>query len=78
MTIISLRHMPSKLQEAIRRRAGKDGLSLNKTVHELHHDLDHLAGTWSDQEAADFDATLLEQRTVDPKSSQENPGGVTA
>jgi hypothetical protein len=37
------------------------------TDRKLHHDLDHLAGTWSDEEAAAFDAALLEQRRVDPE-----------
>jgi hypothetical protein len=37
------------------------------TRRELHHDLDHLAGTWSDEEAAAFDAALIEQRRVDPE-----------
>lgn len=82
MTAITLRNIPPKVQEAIRRRAGADGLSLNKAVirmleeaagqrttarRELHHDLDHLAGTWSDEEAAAFDAALIEQRRVDPE-----------
>ena len=82
MTAITLRNIPQTLQEVIRKRAGKDGLSLNKTVirmleeaagqrtttgRELHHDLDHLAGTWSDEEAAAFDAALAEQRRVDPE-----------
>ena len=82
MTAITLRNIPPTLQEVIRKRAGKDGLSLNKTVirmleeaegqrtttgRELHHDLDHLAGTWSDEEAAAFDAALAEQRRVDPE-----------
>jgi antitoxin FitA-like protein len=82
MTAITLRNIPTKLQEAIRRRAGKDGLSLNKTVirmleeaagqrttadHELHYDLDHLAGTWSEEDAAAFDEALAEQRRVDPE-----------
>jgi plasmid stability protein len=79
MTAITLRNIPLKLQEAIRQRAGKDGLSLNKTVlrmleeaasqragRELHHDLDHLAGTWSAEEAAAFEAALAEQRRIDP------------
>jgi hypothetical protein len=34
---------------------------------QLHDDLDHLAGTWSDEEAALFDAALVEQRKVDPE-----------
>lgn len=81
MTAITLRNIPPKLQEVIRKRAGADGLSLNKTVlrmleeaagqrsvsRELHHDLDHLAGTWSEDEAAAFEATLIEQRAVDPE-----------
>ena len=82
MTAITLRNIPPRLQEAIRRRAGRDGLSLNKAVlrmleeaagqrnttrRELHHDLDHLAGTWSAEEAAAFDTALVEQRRVDPE-----------
>ena len=34
---------------------------------ELQHDLDRLAGTWTDEEAAAFDARLVEQRKVDPE-----------
>ena len=81
MTAITLRNIPPKLQEVIRKRAGADGLSLNKTVlrmleeaagqgkrgREIHHDLDHLAGKWSDEEATAFEAALVEQRTVDPE-----------
>lgn len=82
MTAITLRNIPLKLQEAIQQRAGADGLSLNKTVlrmleeaagqrtsgrQELHHDLDHLAGTWSEEEAETFEAALAEQRRVDPE-----------
>lgn len=32
----------------------------------VHHDLDHLKGTWSAEEADAFDAELAAQRTVDP------------
>jgi hypothetical protein len=82
VTAITLRNIPPKLQEAIQRRAGKDGLSLNKAVirmleeaagqgttgrRELHYDFDHLAGTWSEKEAAAFDEALAEQRRVDPE-----------
>ena len=82
MTVITLRNIPPKVQEAIRRRPDTDGLSLNKVVirmleeatgqratarRELHYDLDHLAGTWSDGEAADFDAALSEQRRIAPE-----------
>ena len=32
-----------------------------------HHDLDHLAGTWSPEEAREFEAALTEQRQIDPE-----------
>jgi DNA polymerase III delta subunit len=79
MTAITLRNIPPKLQEVIRQRANATGLSLNRTIlrmleeatgtgsRELHRDLDHLAGTWSDEEATAFEAALLEQRRIDPK-----------
>ena len=33
----------------------------------LYHDLNHLAGTWTDGEANEFDALLREQRRIDPE-----------
>jgi hypothetical protein len=33
----------------------------------VYHDLDHLAGTWSDEEATIFEASWVEQRRVDPE-----------
>jgi hypothetical protein len=81
MTAITLRNIPPQVQDAIRKRAGADGLSLNRAVIRmleevagqrsskpiLHHDLDSLAGTWSDAEATAFEASLAEQRRVDPR-----------
>jgi hypothetical protein len=81
MNPITLRNLPPEIEQAIRKRATADGLSLNKTVlrmleecwgqrkagRELHDDLDHLAGSWSEEEAAAFDTALLEQRTVEPE-----------
>jgi hypothetical protein len=81
MSAITLRNIPPQLEEVIRKRADGYGFSLNKTVlrmleeaagqqkvaGRLHHDLDHLAGTWSDEEAAAFEAALAEQRSVDPE-----------
>lgn len=32
----------------------------------VHHDLDALAGAWSKEEAANFEAVLREQRSIDP------------
>jgi hypothetical protein len=80
MTAITLRNIPSKLEELIRKRADRDGLSLNRTVLRMleevagHRpparvpvdDLDALAGTWSRDEAVAFDAALADQRRIDP------------
>jgi plasmid stability protein len=33
----------------------------------IHHDLDHLFGTWTKEEADEFDAFLEESRGVNPK-----------
>ncbi len=32
-----------------------------------YHDLDHLAGTWTKEEAAAFDKLIAEQRMIDPE-----------
>ncbi len=82
MTAITLRGISPTLEKAIKDRANAGGLSLNKTVirmleqslglrsdptPRLHHDLDHLAGTWSQEEAEAFEADLAMQRQVDPE-----------
>jgi hypothetical protein len=33
----------------------------------LYHDLDFLCGTWTKEEADEFDASLTHQRTIDPE-----------
>lgn len=80
MTAITLRNMPNELRAAIETKARSEKLSLNKAVQVLleeavgvkpspnrkvYDDLDHLAGTWSDEEASEFDAALREQRNID-------------
>ena len=82
MNAITLRNIPAEIQEAIQRRADSEGLSFNKTIirmlgesvgsqhsaeKRLHHDLDHLAGTWSEEEARTFEDALAEQRQIDPE-----------
>ncbi len=82
MKAITLRGASPALEQAIRERASASGLSLNKTVlrmleeslgrqtgctRRLHHDLDHLAGTWSQEETEAFEADLADQRKVDPE-----------
>jgi hypothetical protein len=81
MKAITIRNIPPELARAIRRKTQESGLSFNKAVIALleerhgqnqktakgvtHHDLDDLAGTWSREEAAQFDKALRAQRQVD-------------
>ncbi len=47
----------------------RDGISVilaKKGV--LYHDLDHLAGLWTKEEAAEFDKALAAQRKIDCSS----------
>lgn len=82
MKAVTLRSLPPNVAEAIRKEAHRKGISLNKAVIRLlenrvgarekksrqtrHHDLDDLAGSWSKQKAAEFDKSLVDQRTIDP------------
>lgn len=38
-----------------------------------YHDLDHLVGTWTKQEAAAFDKIVKSFRTIDPDSTSPDP-----
>ena len=83
MKAITVRDIPRGVAEILRRRARQKGTSMSRTVIQVleeatgaaprkkeesrHHDLDDLAGSWSADEAAEFDAALAEQRAVDPE-----------
>ena len=82
MKAITLRNIPPDLSRRIERRAKERGSSLNKTVIQvledglgtskkravqLHHDLDHLAGSWSEDEAREFEEDLAAQRKIEPE-----------
>lgn len=82
MKAITLRNLPDEVARAIRRRAEREGLSLNKAVLAVlaerlgvapgatparYHDLDELAGAWTDAEARAFDRALAAQRGIDPE-----------
>lgn len=82
MKAITLRNLPPKLTRYLEEEATANRSSLNKTVIRLllkatglgedakqaeFHDLDDLAGTWSDAEADAFDKSLAEQRHIDPE-----------
>jgi hypothetical protein len=81
MKIITLRNIPPDLEAKLESEASASGASLAATVlrllraatglsnqrqHERYHDLDELAGTWTDAEADEFERRLAEQRVVDP------------
>jgi hypothetical protein len=81
MDAITVRNLPPAVARAIRNKARREKLSLNKVIVRLleeatgvaatsrsvvHHDLDHLAGRWSQREYDEFAASLAEQRTIDP------------
>lgn len=82
MSAITVRNLPPALARAVKEKARKEKLSLNKAVVRLleeatgtgngsrrvvHHDLDHLAGTWSEAEYREFMDALREQRQIDPE-----------
>lgn len=83
MSAITVRNLPPKVAKAIREKARRERLSLNKAVVSLleeatgavvrgpkrlvHHDLDRFFGTWTKEEADTFDRALKEQRQVDPE-----------
>jgi hypothetical protein len=83
MKAITLRNLPPDVARTVQQRAKQKKTSVNKAVIELleesagskgkkkspvrYHDLDHLVGTWTKEEADAFDKLIAEQRTIDPK-----------
>lgn len=81
MKAITLRNLPPELERRVEAKARELGLSLNKTVIRLledhlvprssplagqpYRDLDALAGSWTAEEADEFDRALEEQRHID-------------
>jgi len=76
---MTLRNPPETVTKAIKKRAVEKGLSINKAVISLlediaekddtkrnvYHDLDHLAGRWSKDEAEKIEKAVKEQRSID-------------
>ena len=81
MTQLTVRGVDANLHEELKARARQQGLSVNRYILKLlreatgeiepsgeqpqYHDLDHLAGTWSVEDAKEFEEILLEQRHID-------------
>ena len=85
MNAITVRNLPPAVAKAVKEKARKAKMSLNKAIVKLlgeatgtdqgkkkvvHHDLDHLAGTWSAAEYRQFVDALREQRQIDPVFSR--------
>jgi len=81
MNAITVRNLPPAVARAVKEKARKEKLSLNKAIVKLleeatgvdpgakrvvHHDLDHLAGTWTEAEYQEFMTAAREQRQIDP------------
>jgi hypothetical protein len=80
MTQLTVRDVDERLGEALKREADARGMSVNRLVLQLlreslglapsselaaYTDLDHLAGTWSAEDAAEFERRLAGQRSID-------------
>ena len=80
MRQLTIRGVTDRLRDRLRQRADRSGLSVNRTVLLLLHqavglvseepvqvfdDLDDLAGTWSEAEAAEMAEILFRQRRVE-------------
>ncbi|MGH7182855.1 MAG: FitA-like ribbon-helix-helix domain-containing protein [Nitrospiraceae bacterium] len=82
MKAITLRNLPPDVARTVQQRAKQKKTSVNKAVIKLleesagskakkkalvrYHDLDHLAGTWTKEEAVAFDKIVKSFRTIDP------------
>ena len=77
MKTITLRNVPDSIARKIEERARTTGKSYNRTVIDIleeavgeskpriYRDLDHLAGTWTKEEADEFDEFLRQHRKID-------------
>jgi predicted transcriptional regulator len=82
MANLTLRGLDDELRKRLERVAQERNQSLNATaisllreylgltappIHRSYDDLDHLAGTWSAAEAAEFDRAVEDFQEVDPE-----------
>lgn len=83
MGAITVRNLPPELARVIRQKAKREKVSLNRAVIDLleeasglgksakaeglHHDLDHLAGVWSQEVYEEMMEAVREQRQIEPE-----------
>lgn len=81
MSQLTVRGVGDKLHQRLKQEANKQGISLNRYLLKIireaagvippdrrkkeYHDLDHLAGTWSEEEYEEFQQNLARQRQID-------------
>ena len=80
MTALTIRKIPSPVEKAIRERAVREHVSLNravvgmleesvvgrrKTQPRRYHDLDWLCGVWNEKQSRGFKKHLAETRSID-------------
>ena len=74
---VTLRNLPSEIEKTIRDISRRDGISLSKATIRLlessltkkparNTDFDEFFGTWSIQEAQEFDSALAGMRQIEP------------
>ncbi|MBI5193917.1 MAG: antitoxin [Nitrospirae bacterium] len=82
MSTITIRGIDETTARILKERAKKEGISVNavllKTLREslglqkkrrniIHNDLDHLAGTWSEKDFAEFQKRIADFEILDEK-----------
>lgn len=80
MAVVTLRGLDDSMVKAIKKKAKQEGTSVNNVLLSIlkeglglkkkprtvvHTDLDHLAGTWSDKEHAEFQKRIKDFETID-------------
>ncbi len=81
MKRLTVRNIDDRLHAALKREARQRGMSVNRYVlqvlaeatgggtapmhAQVYHDLDHLAGTWTPEQAGEFSRFLDGQRQLD-------------
>ena len=79
MSTLTIRGCDDTLSNALQEESRKRGISMNKFVLNLldetlltgkrkkyHDDLDHLAGTWTEKEAKEFEDHITDFEKIDP------------
>jgi len=81
MKPITVRNLPGIVSDAVMSKAKAEHLSISKAIVALleehigkskvkvkkKRDLSYMVGTWTEEQAKEFDACLKEQRRIDPE-----------